>query len=341
MSHWNDARFAKVTEEISARVDAELIRLLTPARPVPNLHDAMMYSLGLDVEDRAVRGKRIRPVLCLVTAEALGVTDERPLAFACAIELLHNFALVHDDIEDGDTVRRGRPATYIRHGVAQGINTGDYMLAKVFAMVGRDFANPQPVRDALAELLHDTLEQLFSGQALDIGARERRPFTRAEYNEVVALKTGSYLAAPMIGGAIVAGAPQGVIASLHAAGHALGPLFQIKDDLIDLTTGKGRGALGNDIREGKRSFLVAVAGECAPAADLDRLYRILDLPREETTEADVEWAIGLFERVGALDAARAECERLMSQARAALAPLPPELREAISFMTDFLARRTA
>ena len=99
--------------------------------------------------------------------------------------------------------------------------------------------------------------------------------------------------------------------------------------------------MGNDIREGKRSFLVALAGERANAADLDRLYRVLDLPREETSDADVAWTIELFGSLGALDEARAECERLMVQAQAALAPLPVALREGISFMADYLGRRTS
>jgi geranylgeranyl pyrophosphate synthase len=321
-------------------VDRELTRLFSPAHPMEPLHGAALYAMGLDVDDRTVRGKRIRPVLAMLTAEDLGAAPHAALSFASAIEVLHNFALVHDDIEDGDTMRRGRPAVHVRHGLAHGINAGDYMLGRVFGIVTRDTALAPATRLALLELLDDTLEALFRGQAQDIAARGRHAFSMSEYEELVANKTGSYLAAPMIGGAIVAGADEKVLEALRHFGLAMGPLFQIRDDLIDLTAAKGRGASGSDIREGKRSYLVAAAAAAASAADCDRLFAILDTPREATTDGDVAWVIELFDRTGAIAAAESRCEELLREGLAAIAVLPPRLRATLEQFAEAMHRRT-
>ncbi|MBI1290512.1 polyprenyl synthetase family protein [bacterium] len=313
--------------------------VFTVEDPTPNLHEGALYSLGLDVEDRKVRGKRVRPALCLMIAEALGATRFAALPFAAAIEILHNFALVHDDIEDGDTMRRGRPSTWKVYGLAHGINTGDYMLAKVFQVILRDDRNPIETREQLLILLEKTLEELFAGQAMDISARSAHQFTVEEYNLLVSRKTGSYLAAPMLGGAIIAGAKPAVLHALDRLGHDLGPLFQVRDDLIDLTTGKGRGEIGNDIREGKRSYLVALASDRCGAGDRERLFSILDKPREATTADDVAWCVDLFRRVGAIDAAETRCRNLRDSALATVASLEQPLRGLLETTIRVMADR--
>ncbi len=115
---------------LSVKVDAFLEEQIKDDESIENLHEGMQYALGLDLEDQKARGKRLRPVLGLLTARAYQVSDESILPFAAAIELFHNFALVHDDIEDGDTVRRGRPAVYMKFGLPHGINNCDYIFCK-------------------------------------------------------------------------------------------------------------------------------------------------------------------------------------------------------------------
>src|SRR5690606_23969946 len=133
--------------------------------------------------------------------------------------------------------------TWTKYGLAHGINIGDFLLSRVYTVQCRDPHNPLAIREQLLELVHRTLEHIFIGQSLDISARESRDFTIAEYERIVAMKTGSYLVAPILGGAIVGGAGESVIESITRYGRAMGPLFQVKDDTIDLTTGKGRGAI--------------------------------------------------------------------------------------------------
>jgi len=339
--NWTEEWLLERFDAYAEVIDAELVRLLAVAEPVPNLHDAMLYSMGLDTADRRIRGKRVRPALCLLTAEALGAPPQKACAFAAAIELLHNFALVHDDIQDGDTMRRGRATVWQQYGLAHGINIGDYMLAKVYSLVLRDPFNGFAVREQLVGLLEGTLEELFAGQSLDISARARRDFTQADYARLVEKKTGSYLAAPIIGGALIGGATEDTLTGIRRFGKALGPLFQIKDDLIDLTAGKGRGAIGNDIREGKRSYLVARVCEVATEAERTGLFAILDKPREATADEDVRDAIALFEKYGVLRDAEAHCERLRAQASEALGLVQPPLRQALEIAATVMANRTA
>lgn len=331
--------FNQRAAEFSRLIDRELLKYITTGEQVPNLHDGVIYSLGLDSEDPLIRGKRIRPTLCLMTVEALGGAPTHAIPFACAIEMLHNFALVHDDIQDGDSQRRGRPCTYRKFGLAHGINIGDFMLSRVYTIQCRDPHNSLPVREQLLELLHRTLEHIFIGQSLDISARESRHFTLADYERLVAMKTGSYLVAPILGGAIIAGAEEDTIEAITRYGRAVGPLFQVKDDLIDLTTGKGRGEIGSDIREGKRSYLVAAALETCTPEESIRLYDILDRPRDSNSAEEVKWAVELFHRTGAVEKAEAFCEKLRVRAMAAIENAPPALRDFLQVAAEVLTQR--
>lgn len=113
----------------SDALDKELEKILRQGKLVPNLHDGLIYSLGLDIKSRDRRGKRLRPTLCLVTCEALGGNMRHAMTFACICEILHTYFLIHDDIEDGDKFRRNRPAVWVKYGLSHGINIGDFMLA--------------------------------------------------------------------------------------------------------------------------------------------------------------------------------------------------------------------
>ena len=161
-----------------------------------------------------------------------------------------------------------------------------------------------------------------------------------DYMNLVTEKTGHYLAAPMIAGAICADANAEVISALGTFGLMIGPMFQIRDDVIDLTHGKGRGSIGNDIREGKRSFLVAHALEHADGQDQHFLTGILDLPRSDTSDEDVQTALSIFENCGAMAAADDRCAHLKEMAVTALKPLPDNLRARLLEVTEHLTART-
>ncbi|MCB2154449.1 polyprenyl synthetase family protein [bacterium] len=341
MSDKLPAELSAAFERYSEMVDDQLAAIIGAEEQVASLHDGMLYSMGLDIPDRAARGKRLRPVLCLLTAESLGAAAEEALAFACGIELMHNFALVHDDIEDGDEVRRDRPSTHLKYGLAHGVNIGDYLFCKVWSVLLDEPRWSDATRLELMRLMSSTLDHTHIGQSLDISARDRgENFRMEEYYRLVREKTAYYLAAPMVGGAIVAGADAEIRDALSRFGHALGPMFQITDDLLDLTKGKGRGGLlGSDIKEGKRSFLVADVASRADAADRTRLFEILDKSREDTTSDDVAWVIELFERCGTLDVARARCKELLEEGIAALESVPQPLRDQLTAVARQVSTR--
>lgn len=332
----------KYLNEKSAIVDKALCQLIPPPKKqIPNLHNAIEFALGLDEPDAHKRGKRFRPVLCLLTCEMLGGNIKQALPFAVATELMHNYCLVHDDIEDGDTVRRGRPAVWCQFGLAHGVNVGDYMLTTVFNFLlsrqNKEWSPELTLR--LIQLMGETLEHTLQGQTLDINARASRLISMRDYLKIVREKTGFYLATPILGGAIIAGADGVLLQQLKRYGSFIGPLFQIVDDLIDLTTGKGRNELGADIREGKRSFMVAYVLERCTKAEAKELFSILDKPREKTTRKDVQRAISIMEKYQAMTAGRALCQRLKKQSQQALKNVPEKLRYALSSFAELLAER--
>jgi geranylgeranyl diphosphate synthase type I len=322
-------------------VDHALRSLVSPHEDsIPNLDDGLLYALGIDHGSNGA-GKRLRPLLCLLVSHSLCGKTRPALPFATAIELMHNFCLVHDDIEDGDEYRRGRPAVWKQYGLPHAINIGDYLFTKIFAALLSglgEITHEKMVR--FFALMGATLDHTHRGQALDINAREGA-VTIQQYMRIVTEKTGYYLAAPLVAGAIAADAPQEVEEALNSYGMFIGPMFQIRDDVIDLTKGKGRESVGSDIREGKRSFMVAYACEHADKKRRARLLEILDLPRAATRDAHVAEAMGIFEAIGALKEADRVCGELKANAFETLAPLPDGLRDRLWKVTEHLANRTA
>ena len=332
----------KKIDRAARAVDAFLIDFINRDEQIPKLHEGMIYALGLDKKnDVSIRGKRLRPALGMLACEALGQDPKLGLPFFAAVELFHNFTLVHDDIEDGDTFRRNRPCTYMKFGMAHGINIGDFMLVKVFGSL-MDTAGPDippKKRLNLIDLMIDTLEHTHVGQALDINARFTEQFTIADYFRLVTEKTGYCLAAPMEAATILAGASRKVREAIGRYARAVGPLFQIRDDMIDLTEGKGRKCVGSDIREGKRSYLVAHVTSHCTEKERKKLYRILDAPRDKTRDPHVDWVIELFKKYGSFEAAEGENERLFSDAFEAIAGTPPKLRKLLDAFARLLVER--
>jgi geranylgeranyl pyrophosphate synthase len=333
--------FEAYLAEMVPPVEREMEAFVSAERLVPNLHEAMAYSLGLDVEDRKYRGKRIRPVLALLACESLGGTVEQAMPFAVATELLHNFLLTHDDIQDGDEVRHDRPSVWKKYGRDHGINVGDYMFAKMYeATLGTLRQGVEEDRVLrLVQLLTDTVSHTGEGQAMDISARQRKDLTADDYLETVIEKTGYYLACPVQGGAVIGGASEGVLKTLEDYGKFIGPVFQIRDDIIDMTMGKGRGELGSDVKEGKRSLLVVIASERCTEDERAELFAILDRPREDTSDEDVERAFDLFRSYGAPERAEEIAQEFLQKCNQTVTELPSPLRENMLAASDFMLSR--
>ncbi len=247
--------------------------------------------------------------------------------------------LLHDDIEDEDTMRRDQPTVWVKYGIANAINSGDYLLARAYTSILTSPAPPDRKLKFL-EVFTLTYEKTVEGQALDINARGVRDFTVKKYIDLVRLKTGYYLACGMVGGAVASGNSNGTINKIWDLGKLMGPAFQIKDDLIDLTIGKGRGGvIGSDIKEGKASFLYAYTSEVANADDKKLLIEIMTKQREKTTEDDVKCVMDIYNRYGAIDHAQKYADDLIKQTYNIIDDIPTNNKTVFRDIANFMIQR--
>ncbi|HEX2204651.1 MAG TPA: polyprenyl synthetase family protein [Longimicrobium sp.] len=292
----------------------------SPLRPSDALGrvEALMHALAGDDgcfcarmarEHLAAGGKRLRARLALAAAEALGASRNDAAPWAAACELLHNATLVHDDLQDGDAVRRGRPTTWARYGAAQAVNAGDLLLMLPFLAADR-LPAPPDVRLALATALARAATETVRGQAAEMRLPAACGYEWDGWLPAVEGKTGALFQLPVEGAARLAGRDAASARALAAPFRRVGVLFQLQDDVLDLFGDKGRGAPGADLREGKVSALVVEHLELHPG-DTAWLRGLLALPRDATPEAEVDRAIERFRSGGAL---RRVLDRVRSEA---------------------------
>jgi geranylgeranyl diphosphate synthase, type I len=245
-------------------------------------------------------GKRLRARLALTAAEVLGGDKSKVVPWAAACELLHNATLVHDDLQDGDIQRRGKPAVWVKYGAPQAINAGDLMLMLPYQAIGQIDADPS-VKWFLTDILTDYALTTVRGQALEFTLLEKAKngSLRASFKQAVEGKTSALFQAPVHGSAILSGYSLERSQEIANPFRFLGLLFQFQDDVLDLYGNKGREMAGTDLKEGKISALVVEHLALHPE-DSDWLLGALAQSREETADADVERAIASFRDGGAL-----------------------------------------
>ncbi|HEX7315133.1 MAG TPA: farnesyl diphosphate synthase [Pyrinomonadaceae bacterium] len=221
-------------ERVRADVEAELDRLV-PAESAdpPSVHAAIRWSLFAPA-------KRFRPLLVTATGETFGAAPEKLIRTACAFELLHTYSLVHDDLPamDDDDLRRGRPTCHVRFGEATAILAGDALQTLAFQTIAEDETLDASLRVRLvAELARaaGTPEGMVAGQAHDLAAESRTDVGGGELERIHRRKTGALIAACARAGALVAGASVDEVDAVNAYALDLGLLFQITDDLLDVT----------------------------------------------------------------------------------------------------------
>jgi len=321
-----------VIQNYGKRIDPLIEEEFPPDR-YPFLSEGARYQLHTG-------GKRLRPALCLLTCEGLGGEAEKALPFACASEILHNLFLLHDDIEDGDRKRRDQDTVWVKFGIPNAINIGDFLAAKAYEVLLKSPVRPETLIE-LVKVFTDTYLVTTRGQALDINLRASENLTLEQYLEIVSLKTARYLAYNMVGGAIVAGAGKEIQDRFWEVGSCLGPAFQIQDDILDLTKNKGRGGqIGCDIAEGKPTIFLAYLLESRPEAEMRRrLVEILGKPREETTSEDIQWVIALYEETGAVEFARKKAVALARRAAELVEKIPLSNRELFVKLCRYVAER--
>lgn len=244
---------------IEAELQKQVARLDDPrTRP---FHAMLTYHMGWTGEGAGpeAAGKRIRPLLVLLTTASCGADWHSALPAAAAVELVHNFSLVHDDIEDHSDKRRGRTTLWKKWGLAQGTNAGDglFVLSNLaLADLSADYPAPFVLR--AARILHQTCLDLTRGQFLDISYENRADLTVEDYWPMVSGKTAALLAACCLIGALLGGADEARQQAFRAFGHHLGLAFQVQDDILGIwgdeaLTGK---SAASDLVEGKKSLPV-------------------------------------------------------------------------------------
>jgi geranylgeranyl diphosphate synthase type II len=216
----------------AAEVDAAMDAFLPKAKERPaTIHAAMRYSVFAG-------GKRLRPVLCLAAAEACGGEIPNALAAACAVELMHTYSLVHDDLPamDDDDLRRGRPTCHKVYGEGMAVLCGDALLTESFAVLARTTPTKRyGTRDYIAELA-DTggSRKLIGGQVMDLEG-EGQKLTKRDLVRIHEAKTAALLTTSLRLGAMTANATPAKLQALTLFGHALGLAFQVIDDILDVT----------------------------------------------------------------------------------------------------------
>jgi geranylgeranyl diphosphate synthase type I len=228
------------------------------------VYDICRYHMGWIDETGAPTGegagKMLRPLLCLAACAGYGEAS-RAVGVAAALELLHAFSLVHDDIEDGDRERRHRPTVWARFGVPLAINAGDMLFAMAHRALYQGLEDLDGPQASLGRhIFSETCMQLMEGQHLDLEFEQRAQVSLEEYVTMVRGKTGAVMGAALSLGALCGGADSDQVAMLRAAGVELGLAFQAVDDALALwgdpsQTGK---AVGNDLKRGKKSLPVVL-----------------------------------------------------------------------------------
>ena len=287
---------------------------------------------SIALEPLLLGGKGIRARIVREVGTALAAPEGRLVSAAAAAELLHNASLIHDDVQDGDTVRRGHPTVWATHGVAQAINAGDLLMMVSVAAVDCPEYDPA-LSWSLARAAMRRSAATVGGQALELALSHHADIvpSMALYLRAAIGKTGHFFALPVEMAALVAGASPTHAEALGDAALPLGVLYQIADDLIDLYGDKGRDAQGNDIKEGKVSALVALHLDRRPH-DRSWLTAVLRKPREQTSAHDVERAALAFMASGA--AAHAALEAVHQ--RSAIAVSDPAVRDVLLAVADQL-----
>jgi geranylgeranyl diphosphate synthase type I len=308
-------------DEMLERLETELRRSIDSFHPdyYAEIRRMIAYHLGWEVS--AARGKRVRPLLTLLCCQAAGGDWQAALPAACAVELVHNFSLLHDDIQDRSETRRGRPTVWTRWGIPQAINTGDAMFVLAHMCWPRlDGAGVAPrISLAARDMLEAACLRLTEGQHLDMAFETEPRVTQARYLEMIEGKTAALLSASTGLGACIAGAPAECQADYTAFGRHLGLAFQVLDDILGIwgdpaVTGK---PAGDDLLCRKQTLPVLLGLERSPA--FARLWDARD--GDGTPLAAMRLAL---EEADVLIDVRATAAAHTEQALAALAHAAPQ-----------------
>lgn len=315
----------KELEKRAALVTGAIEKLL------PVIHPRGLYEASRHLVDSG--GKRLRPSMLLLGAEAAGGEALVLVPAAVSIELIHSFTLIHDDIMDNADVRRGRPAVHKIWGQSGAILAGDTLYSKAFEVLGMTATSSERIFRAM-NMLSRTCTQICEGQWLDMEFESRERVSEAEYMEMIEKKTGVLYGASAGMGALLAGASPEVVGALDEFGRLTGMGFQLQDDVIDLITpeevsGKRQ---GGDLVEGKKTLIM-----------INAFANDLFIPvfgKKDATAMEISQSITILEKNGAIGYARSRAEEMVVKGKKALDVLPDSgAKTTMLELADYMIRR--
>lgn len=294
-----------VRDEMVA-VEEEIVRLTeSPARTIRIVAE---HTMGAG-------GKRLRPILTLLSAKATGTVNPRVITLACLIEIAHTAALIHDDVIDEADTRRGRISANLLWGNEATVLVGDFLISRAITVLSREeFRNVQ-------SYVADAANRMCVGQILEIEARRNIDLSEAEYIDLIRYKTAELISAACYVGAMGGGASEATAMALSEYGMNIGLAFQIVDDLLDITSNGSKlgKPIGNDLREGKITLPYIHALSTAKPYDRERLAE--HLSNTEPSEEIIQEAARLVRAYDSIDYSRHVAGKYALAAQNALEPI--------------------
>ena len=313
-------------DEYRELINYRLNHVVTKQSPV-SFYEPVRYVLDCG-------GKRIRPILVILSCKTVGGNEEDCFNAAVAVEILHNFTLVHDDIMDNDDLRRSRETVHKKWDEATAILAGDGLVALAYHYLLK--TKTDEIKK-IADIFTTGIIDLCEGQALDKEFERRFDIDLDQYMFMIEKKTARLLMISSEIGAIIGGSNNKQRELLSAFSRQLGNAFQIQDDLLDMETTSGK-TFGSDIRQKKRTILFVHAINHANQKIKKQLWNIVDQP--EVTDEDILKVRDLFEASGTLKFARQEVDSRIYQAQTVLDQLAPsKSRDDLYFLLRWILER--
>jgi geranylgeranyl diphosphate synthase, type II len=282
-------------------------------------------------------GKRIRPFLTLLASEAVCGSSENALHVALAVEILHNFTLIHDDIMDQADLRHGRPTVHKQWNTNAAILSGDMMIAYAYELALKAKSTRH---GELIHILNDANITICEGQALDMELEEKQDATIADYIDMIAKKTGRLISAALEAGGVAGNATDEELQSLVLFGEKIGRAFQIQDDYLDIMAENGKSGkmAGGDIINGKKTYLLLRSLELTSGSDRDLLHSIIS--NKGISSERVPEVKAIYERCGVLQETESLINLNTEEALTAIEDLPyPAGRDYLKGYANILMKR--
>ncbi|HDO19137.1 MAG TPA: polyprenyl synthetase family protein [Thermoplasmatales archaeon] len=303
------SRFSEKIDAVNSAID-KFLRIREPKR---------LYSATRHLP--LAGGKRLRPILAMLSTEAVGEDWKKTIPFAVSLELLHNFTLVHDDIMDRSDLRRGIETVHVKFGEPTAILAGDILFAKSFEVL-YELDIDDAIFKTVNRLLIDCIEEICDGQQIDMEFESRKYVSEEEYLEMIEKKTSALFSCATTGGAIIGDGNNREVDSLSLYGRFFGLAFQIWDDYLDIAGEEGEFGkkIGNDIRCGKKTLMIVHATKNADGREKETIFSILG--KKDATDEEINEVMEILTKSGSIDYAKKKALHFAEKAKEQLRVLP-------------------